>query len=388
MKINVGVFFGGKSTEHEISIISAVQAMTNMSKDKYNVVPIYFTKQGEFYTGAPLLDIDNYKSIDTLLGTCTKINITSNDGKTFLFAVKTKVFGKDKPISQIDVALPIVHGTNVEDGALQGFLKTLNIPFVGPDVLPAAIAMDKHVFRVMLKDGGFPVLDCVTVTNIEFEKDKEIGDKKIADKFKYPVIVKPVNLGSSIGINKADNKTELVEAIEVALSFSKKVVIEQMITNLKEINASVLGDYENATVSALEQPIMNDEILSYEDKYKNEGKTANKTNESMKRILPAPLEKDEEETIKDLAIRVFKYLDVSGVTRIDFLIDQDNSKIYINELNTIPGSLSYYLWQPIAVMYPELIDKLIELAFKRERDNKKINFSFETNILENAPKGK
>ena len=373
MKINVAVLFGGKSVEHEVSVISALQAMQNMNKDKYQLYPVYITKKNELYYGEDLDKIDEYKNIPRLLEKSTKINIVTDGDKTYLLPQQQKLFSKQKPIAVIDVAFPIVHGTNVEDGALQGFIKTLNLPFVGCDVLSSAICMDKYAMKVMLRDAGFPVLDGLRFSITDYKSSDSIVEKTEA-KFGYPVVVKPVNLGSSVGISKADNRAEFEDALELAFNFSDRILVEPAVVNLKEINCSVVGDYMEAEASELEEPVSADKILSYKDKYLDGGKKTggSKGMTSLKRKIPA---------------EAFKYLDCNGVVRIDYLMDSKTGEFWINEFNTIPGSLAFYLWEPLGVKYSELLDKLISLALKRQRNREEITYSFDTNILSSGALG-
>lgn len=388
MKINVAVLFGGKSVEHEVSVISAVQAMQNINKDKYAVYPVYITKKNELYWGESLENMEEYKNIPALLAKSTKINIVTDGSKTYLMPQEHKLFSKAKPIACIDVAFPIVHGTNVEDGALQGFIKTLNLPFVGCDVLASAICMDKFAMKIMLKEAGFPVLDGIRFTSQDYKNEKKvISDTE--NKFGYPVIVKPVNLGSSVGISKAENRQELEDALELAFRFADKILIEPAVVNLKEINCSVVGDYSEAEASELEEPISADKILSYKDKYMDGGKktSGSKGMSSLKRKIPAEIPEETAQEIKQIAVDAFKYLDCNGVARIDFLMDSKTGEFWINEFNTIPGSLAFYLWEPKGVKYSELLDRLISLAVKRQRNNEEITYSFDTNILSSASLG-
>lgn len=388
MKIHVAVLFGGKSVEHEVSVISALQAIQSMNKDKYVVYPIYITKKNELYWGEDLDKIEEYKNIPALLQKSTKINIVTDGSKTYLVPQQQKRFSKAKPIACMDVAFPIVHGTNVEDGALQGFLKTLNLPFVGCDVLASAICMDKFAMKIMLKEAGFPVLDGIRFTAQDYKNEEKI----LADtesRFGYPVIVKPVDLGSSVGISKAENRQELEDALELAFQFADKILIEPAVVNLKEINCSVLGDYTAAEASELEEPISADKILSYKDKYMDGGKKTggSKGMSSLKRKIPAEIPAETAEKIKEIAVNAFKYLDCNGVVRIDFLMDSKTGEFWINEFNTIPGSLAFYLWDPKGVSYTNLLDRLISLALKRQRSNEEITYSFDTNILSSASFG-
>ena len=383
MKINLAVLFGGKSVEHEVSVISAVQAMASIDKEKYNIVPVYMTKGNEFYTGEKLLDINSFKNIPALLKECTECIFVRTEGKVQLIRHKMKKFGSNV-ISDIDVAFPIVHGTNVEDGALQGYLHTLDLPYVGCDVLASAIGMDKFTMKILLKDAGFPVLDCVRFSAFELDKIDEIMDKA-ESKFSYPVIVKPINLGSSVGISKADDRDELRKSIEEAFEFSDRILIEPCVVQLKEINCSVAGDTESAEASVCEEPIQakGDEILSYKTKYVGGGKSGggSKGMATLKRKIPAEITPEQDEFIRKTAVDAFRYLGCNGVCRIDFMIDMATDKVYINEINTIPGSLAFYLWEPKGVKYKELLERMIQLAMKRHRQSAKISYAFDTNIL-------
>lgn len=388
MKIRVGVFFGGKSVEHEVSVITGLQAYNHINREKYEPIPIYITKEGKFYVGEKIGVIENYRNIPALLRDSTQV-IPINDGGLKFLRYPMKKFG-DNVMAEIDVALPAVHGTNVEDGAFQGFLQTLGVPYASCDVLSSAVGMDKYFMKTVFKDNGIPVLPCV-VTNIkEYVADAEGVVRKIEETTRYPVIIKPVNLGSSVGIRKAKDREELIEALEYGFTFAIKVLVENAVTQLKEINCSVLGDYEEAEASECEEPVANDEILSYQDKYVSGSKGGNGAKSgmaSLKRKIPADISPEMREEIRSLAVKAFKCLGCTGVARIDFMLDMTEGKIYLNEINTIPGSLSFYLWEPLGVKYSELLDRMITLAFKRERENKSISFSFDTNILENITLG-
>jgi len=382
MKINLAVIFGGRSVEHEVSVISAVQAMASINKEKYNIVPVYMTKKSEFYTGEKLMDINAFKDIPALLKECTECVFVRSEGKVQLIRQKMKKFGSNV-ISDIDIAFPIVHGTNVEDGALQGYLQTLDLPYVGCDVLASAVGMDKFVMKILLKDAGFPVLDCCRFSAYEIDRIEDCA-KQVEEKFGYPVIVKPINLGSSVGISKAKDHSSLLNSMEEAFQFSDRILVEPCVVNLKEINCSVVGDSEYAEASVCEEPVQasDEDILSFEQKYVGGGKSGgSKGMATLKRKIPADITSEQDEFIRKTAVDAFRYLGCNGVTRIDFMIDMDTSKVYINEINTIPGSLAFYLWEPKGVKYPELLERLIQLALKRYRQGEKINYTFDTNIL-------
>ena len=388
MKIRVGVFFGGKSVEHEVSVISALQACRSLNTEKYDIIPIYITKNTEFYIGENIGKIEAYRNIPALLKESSRVIPVGNGGTVELLHYPMKKFGSNVAAT-IDVALPVVHGTNVEDGALQGYLQTLGIPYASCDVLSSAVGMDKYVMKCVFADNGIPVLPATVVNVKQFTREHDAVLELIESRTQYPVIVKPVNLGSSVGIRKAKDREALEEALDYAFTFAIKVLVENAVTELKEINCSVLGDYEEAEASECEEPIANDEILSYQDKYVGGTKSAGGKSgmASLKRKIPADITPEQREEVRTLAVKAFKALGCSGVARIDFMLDKATGKIYLNEINTIPGSLSFYLWEPVGVKYSELLDRMINLAFKRERENKSISFSFDTNILENASFG-
>lgn len=382
MKIKIGVFFGGNSVEHEVSIITALQAIENIDRNKYDIVPIYITKENKMYCGNFIGDITQYKNIENLLHISSQVTLAQRDNKVILLKCNKK-FYESSVYDYIDIAFPIVHGTNVEDGTLQGYLKMFNIPYIGSDVISSACGMDKYVCKCLLKDNDIPVLNCKCFTLKDYNENLENIINAIEKEFPYPVIVKPVNLGSSVGIQIAKNQQELNDAIEEAFTYSKKILIEKAIKNLREINCSVVGDYEFAKASECEEPIKTDEILSFNDKYISGGKKfgANKSMNAGVLKLPADISPEIKQTIQELSIKTFKVLGCSGVIRIDFMIDQDTNLIYVNEVNTIPGSLSFHLWKATNLKYSDLLDKLIDLSLKRNREDKNITYSFDSNIL-------
>lgn len=390
MKIKVGVFFGGQSVEHEVSVISGIQAVHTFDREKYEIIPVYITKENTMYVGESIADIEQYKDIPALLKKSQRVVLISEKKRAGLMKYPLKRFGNSL-YDYIDVAFPIVHGTNVEDGTLQGYFRMLCIPYVGCDVTSSALGMDKYAMKTVLKENGIPVLHSIRLHHKEYERDRGILLKKIEERFAYPVIVKPVNLGSSVGIKIARDTEGLLEALDYAFTFSLQVLVERAVTNLKEVNCSVLGDYEEAEASECEEPVNSDEILSYEDKYMGSGtKDGLKTGDggtkgggmsSLKRKLPADISAEVREKIRTMAVNAFQSLNCSGVSRIDFIIDLDTEEIFVNEINTIPGSLAFYLWEPLGVSYQELLDRMIKLALKRDRELQNIQFSFDTNLL-------
>lgn len=378
MKTNLAVIFGCRSVEHEVSIISAVQAMHSVDTEKYNVIPLYVTKTGETYTGADMLNIDEFKDIPALLQKSHPVSLVREGEQVLIKHLDNTLFKKNADIP-LDVALPVVHGTNCEDGTIAGLLEFLGLPYVGCDILSAAVGMDKTVFKDVLSAAGLPVLPCVKFTAREYTTKREEILAKIAAKCGLPAIVKPVNLGSSVGISKADNENELEEAISLAISFSDKILVERAVENLREINCSVLGDSDNALASVCEEPFMHDKILSYEDKYM--GNSGAKGMASLGRQLPADIPEAASNRIRELSVEIFKAIGASGVVRIDYLLNAKTGEIYANEINTIPGSLSFYLWEATGVKYTELLDRLVDLAFRRQRNRDNLTFTINSNIL-------
>lgn len=393
MKIKLSVFFGGKSVEHEVSIITAIQAIENINKEKYDIIPVYIAKNNKMYCGEFIGDIRQYKDINSLLNNSREVTLAQKGDKVVLLKCNKRFFEKSI-YDYIDIAFPIVHGTNVEDGTIQGYLKMFNLPYVGCDVISSAVGMDKYVCKCLLKENNIPVLDCKCFTLKDFNDSVENIMEEVEKDIPYPVIVKPVNLGSSVGIEIAKNKEELQKSIENAFSYSKKILVEKVIVKLKEVNCSVVGDYEEAMTSECEEPVKTDEILSYTDKYisggkKTGGKMAGSKNSMNAGVLklPAEITKEQKQTIQDLAIKTFKILGCSGVIRIDFMIDEDTNQIYVNEVNTIPGSLSFHLWRATNLNYTDLLDKLIDLSLKRNREDKQMTYSFDSNILSGYTSG-
>ena len=386
MKTRVAMVFGGKSVEHEVSVISGIQAVMNMDTDKYEVIPVYMTKKNDMYIGEDIGKIESYKDIDGLLKRSQRVIMMNEVDRVVLLQYPLKKFGKNYS-QEIDVVFPVVHGTNVEDGALQGYFKTLGVPFVGCDVTASAVGMDKYIMKAILKESDVPVLDAKVFTLSDYaEIDEMIAT--IESAIGYPVIVKPVNLGSSVGISVAKDRVELTRSIDDAYRYATKVLVEHAISNLREINCAVLGDENEAVASECEEPLHTKDILSYEDKYVSNAKgSGSKGMASVSRKIPAELTPEKREEVRELAVRAFQALGCNGVSRIDFMIDEDNGKLYFNEINTIPGSLAFYLWEPIGVPYKELLDRMIGLALKRERTEKNLTFTFDTNILNQSSFG-
>lgn len=380
MKIKLGVMFGGETVEHEVSIISALQAIQNLNKDKYDVIPIYIAKDRVMYTGDNLLEVESFKNFETAKKIAKEVSLYKKDNKFYLQNTKGII---RKDITDVDVVLPIVHGNNVEDGTLAGFLDTIGIPYVGPHVLGAALGQDKVAMKQVMSSSNIPIVEYTWFFDTEYLENKDAILKDIK-KLGYPVVVKPATLGSSVGITFVKNEKDIEDALEEAISYDNKIVVEKAVDNLVEVNASVLGNYESQKVSPLEEVMGLDEILSYSDKYLSNSKTKGSGSKGMastNRIIPARISKNLTKEIQETSKKVFKLLNLSGVCRIDYLIDKKTEKFYVNEPNTIPGSLSFYLWKEADLKYSDLLDEMISIAIKEYKNKSKKTKSFETNIL-------
>ena len=388
MKIKIGVIYGGETVEHEVSVISALQAMNNLNEDKYDIVPIYISKDRIWYTGHMLRDIEFYKEFEDEKKYAIKVMLYKK-GKTFLLQRTTGLFRKD--ITDLDVILPVVHGNNVEDGSLAGLLDSIGIPYVGSHVLGGALGQDKVVMKQVMESVNLPIVPYTWFYDSEYLDNKENILKEIK-KIGYPVIVKPATLGSSIGIEVAKNEKDIESKIEDAMEYDTKIVVEKVIENLTEVNASVLGNYEYQKVSPLEEVMGEDEILSFADKYLGNAKskgTASKGMASTSRIVPARISEKLTKEIQDTAKQEFKALNLSGVCRVDFLIDNKENKFYVNEPNTCPGSLSFYLWKEAGMKYSELLDEMVSIAIKEYKHKNQKTMSFKSSIFDgfNGSKG-
>ena len=392
MKIKVGVLYGGKTTEHEVSIITAVQAMGYLNTDKYEVIPLYLTKENEMYTGGSLMDMDVYREPDLLKRYCTNVVMYNKNGAIIL-QNKKGIF--KRTVKEIDIVIPAVHGYGMEDGNIQGMLDVIGVPYTGSDIYGLTVGQDKVFQKQILEAEGIKVPKYEWFYDTEYvENEREILDK--LEKLKYPLIVKPARQGSSIGISVANNIESLKEAINDAINYDEKILVEQIIPNMVELNCSVLGSSSYSEASAIEQVMGKDEILSFNDKYignkakKGGLKTgASKGMASASRVIPADISDKLKEEIEVTSKKAFRALGASGVVRIDYLYDKKSKELYVNELNSIPGSLAFYLWTPLKKEYPELLDDLINISVKRFKKNLKKTKSFESNILSsyNGSKG-
>jgi len=394
--LRVGLIFGGRSVEHEVSVLTAHQAMAALPTDKYIPVPIYISKSGKWFTGDVLKHLENFKDLEKLVTMAEPV--VFNVDATQPGLIHQKVQGQrnwlgrstsESSLEPIDVAFPLMHGSHGEDGTLQGLLEMANLPYVGSGVLASAIAMDKILAKRVLRSAGVPVIDDLYVSRARWESEPDAIVAEAESRFGYPVYVKPVTLGSSIGVSRAEDASALRLALDVAATYDSRLMIEPAQQDIIEINCSVLGDSTDARASVCEQPVSSG-TLSYEDKYlsgdKNGG-SKGRGMQSAKRIIPAPIDPDLTEDIQTAAINAFKSLNASGVVRIDFFVRPSEKKFYVNEINPIPGSLSFYLWEPTGVDFPELVTTLVEIALKRHGEKRRSTFTFSSSLLSTNPLG-
>ncbi len=392
----IGVFFGGQSPEHEVSVITGLQVVAALDPSRFEVTPVYVTKDGHWYIGSQLGDIKQYAAIPSLVEKVTEVSVASGPGRTLaLVGRKMSFLGAPKEIL-LDVAFLAFHGGSGENGAVQGLCETFNVPFTGSGIAASAIGMDKVLSKKMCQMVGVPIVEWVEVWEFDWRGKEAANLAEIADKIGFPAIVKPVRLGSSIGIAKVKDVTELDNAIEEAFRYDASVLIEKCIPNLREINCSVLGGGVECQVSVLEEPVSGEGVLSFKDKYMRDGSSAKsggaKTERaagmaSLDRLIPAPISQELGDEIGNLAIKVFKALNCSGVVRIDFLMDDATQNVWFNEINTIPGSFSFYLWQPTGIPFDSLVEKLIDLAISSFENRSGRVRSYEVNLLASRSAG-
>ena len=390
MRIKVGVIFGGETVEHEVSIISAIQAMNKIDEEKYEIVPIYITKDREWYTGEMLRDIEVYQDFNLIKKYSSNVVLYYKNG-SYVLQKKKGLF--KSIVKEIDIAFPIVHGTNVEDGVLQGYLQTIGIPYVGPNVYAAVVGQDKAFMKDVWASANLPIKNYTWFYDFDYRQDPDAIVKKIS-KLKYPVIVKPATTGSSVGISVCDKEEKIREAIDEAVQYDTKIVVEEVVEDLKEVNIAVIGNYEHQKVSEIEEVLSGNKFLTFTDKYIGNGKGkvkgkmsgpvkgASKGMASTNRKLPAELDDETRKEVERVATEAFKVLGSSGNSRIDFLIDRKDNKVYLNEINSIPGSLAFYLWDAKDINFTKVLDDMINIGIKDYKKRVSKTHSFESNILQ------
>ncbi len=392
--MNVAVIFGGRSPEHEVSIVTAHQVNAALTEN-HEVIPIYITKDGEWLTGERLNELNTFTEgtlpyaadFDTV-----SIEFGTN-AKFCVFPKRSGFFSKKRELS-IDVVFPAIHGVNGEDGSLQGLLELMNIPYIGAGVVGSGVGMDKIMMKAALNENGLPIVPYIPFTKHDWDSvSNEIIDI-IEDKIAYPMYVKPALSGSSIGVSQVKDKDELQDAIELACRYCRRIIVEQAIENGYEINCSVMGTHK-PTASICEKPISSTDFLSFDDKYIHDtSETESVSEESTEsnitsgmagaqREIPAPISEDLTLHIQKLATDTFHVLDCVGIARIDFLVDSEEN-VYVNEINTIPGSFSFYLWEPMGITFQELTSQLVELAVQTHEEKSRLIYSYSTNLLSQA----
>ncbi|MCH5164324.1 MAG: D-alanine--D-alanine ligase [Clostridiales bacterium] len=354
--MKLAVIFGGKSSEHDISIITGVMAV-NAASVRHEVIPVYITRSGEMISGK------HFDKVETFRGEVK--------GKRVNFIPGSGGMTVGNKFIRPDCVINACHGHGGEDGSLSGLLELADIPYVGSGVRASAIGMDKMLFKQVMKDCGLPILPYFGISRYEYANvDFDISAK--ANELGFPLIVKPCNLGSSIGIGIAEDYRRLFILLDGAFMWDQRVVVEKALSNFTEVNCAVLGYDDIISCSEVEQPVGFKEFLSFDDKYCRSIKTE-------VRKMPADLPDDVRMKIRDLAASVFKAVGCSGIARVDFLVDGDN--IYVNEINTIPGSLSEYLFAYSGVTFTELIDKLVTDAIKVKKNKDSLKYCYESNVL-------
>lgn len=391
--LSIGIVFGGLSPEHEVSIITSLQAAAALDRSRYTPIAVYLAKDGRWYTGPELLDIEAYKDVSALLKKATRVEIVPGLNKRLqLKEISKGSFLTRTPEGwEIDVMFLGLHGGSGENGGMQGLCELLDVPYTGSGVLASSLAMDKVRAKQYCESFEIPVVPSQNVREAQWADREEIWLDQLSSTLGFPLVVKPVKLGSSIGISRVESREKLDSAIEEAFRYDEDVIIEKAIVNLRELNCSVLGDEDTAVASVLEEPVTSG-ILTYEDKYMSgdagEKSTGVKRSESaggmasQDRLIPAPVSEDVASRVRKLAVQIFQLLGCAGVARIDFLMDDETGAIYFNEINTIPGSLSFYLWKPSGVEFPDLVERLIQIGLSRYASRSNRVRSYDVNLLE------
>ena len=389
----VAVFFGGPSPEHEVSVITGLQAVSALKERGHDVLPVYVSKGGRWYVGSGLDDIARFKELAALERSATEMALAPGPGRSLrLVPLDQPIVGRKEGIL-VDAVLLAFHGGAGENGGVQGLCESMGVPYTGSGVMASSVGMDKVRAKVLCQAADIPVVDWVEITEEDWLGEEDARLDAVVESLGFPAIVKPVHLGSSIGIGRVTDRDELESAIEEAFRYDASVMVERCVSNLREINCSVLGTAGNRRISVLEEPVAGDGTLSFEDKYlRGSGGKGTKGGveagmASLDRIIPAPVSGQVTKHITDLAGRIFDALDASGVARIDFLMDDVTHDVWFNEINTIPGSLSFYLWEPTGVPFGELLEQLLELAVERFETRSRRVRTFETNLLDTRAAG-
>lgn len=379
-KTTVAVIFGGRSVEHDVSVVTANQIMQAFDTDQYDVVPVYITRDGKWFTGEPLRDLNNFNE-DLVRHKDVQPAVLSPSVQHHGLIINPEAGRLQKStFKRVDVVFPAIHGSHGEDGTLQGILELADIPYVGCGVLASAVANDKAIAKDVLQQHGIPVIDSLTVNRSSWLDARDDTLARVEDTFAYPVFVKPATLGSSIGVARANDRESLASALDIAVSFDRRVLIEQAMTDADEINCAVMGYDQDIQTSVLEQPVSWDAFLTYEEKYmRGEGGM-----KGQERVIPAPLSESLTERIRDLAADAFRVIDGRGIARLDFLVEEETESVYLNEINTMPGSLSFYLWRESGLSNAMVVDHLVTLARDANADKRRNTYDYKTSLIENT----
>ena len=394
-KMNIAVFFGSRSCEHDVSIVSALQCMEATKAAGFEVTPVYISRDGLWYTGAPLENIETFREFNPMTKGITRVtlDVTANAGDLWAWPPqRAGLFAKvPAPLCHIDCAIPVFHGWHGEDGTIQGLLEMANIPYASSGVLGSAIGMDKIAMKQILRGAGFPVLDFVWFTREQLKKERQAVIERVEKEIKYPAFIKPAALGSSIGVSRARNREELERALDVAASYDRRILVEVGVVHPVAINCAAVGYGEDVRASVCEMPVpsSNDTFLDFWQKYLRNASTKGEDSRGMKslsRVVPAPIGDELTGRIQTMTCDIFKLLDCCGTVRVDFILDQ-NDMLFVNEPNTIPGSLAFYLWKASGLDFPKLIEKMVEDALRAHADKNSSVFAYDSSILKKVAAG-
>lgn len=394
-KMNIAVFFGSRSCEHDVSIVSALQCMEATKAAGFEVTPVYISRDGLWYTGAPLENIETFREFNPMTKGIARVtlDVTANAGDLWAWPPqRAGLFAKvPAPLCHIDCVIPVFHGWHGEDGTIQGLLEMANIPYASSGVLGSAIGMDKIAMKQILRGAGFPVLDFVWFTREQLKNDRKAVIERVEKEIKYPAFIKPAALGSSIGVSRAKNRDELERALDVAASYDRRILVEVGVNRPVEINCAALGYGEDVRASVCEMPVpsSNDTFLDFWQKYLRNASTKGEESRGMKslsRVVPAPIGEELTKRIQTMTCDIFKLLDCCGTVRVDFILDQ-NDMLFVNEPNTIPGSLAFYLWKACGLDFPKLIEKMVEDALRAHADKNSSVFAYDSSILKKVAAG-
>ena len=394
-KMNIAVFFGSRSCEHDVSIVSALQCIEATKAAGFNVTPVYISRDGLWYTGEPLENIETFREFNPMTKGITRmtLDVTANAGDLWAWPPqRAGLFAKvPAPLCHIDCVIPVFHGWHGEDGTIQGLLEMANIPYASSGVLGSAIGMDKIAMKQILRGAGFPVLDFVWFTREQLKKERQAVIERVEKEIKYPAFIKPAALGSSIGVSRAKNREELERALDVAASYDRRILVEVGVVHPVEINCAAVGYGEDVRASVCEMPVpsSNDTFLDFWQKYLRNASTKGEDSRGMKslsRVVPAPIGDELTGRIQTMTCDIFKLLDCCGTVRVDFILDQ-NDMLFVNEPNTIPGSLAFYLWKASGLDFPKLIEKIVEDALRAHADKNSSVFAYDSSILKKVAAG-